>query len=363
MDDSLILNFLRLVRNGRNPLHGCEVFTFGDLKMLDNGPYRTDEEGLRRQHATRGHAAEVALVVHVKGSVAEVWRFRDLRVSMEQPAGSKVFSFSGVGRLVVSEQQAESLKMLVRIVFAYLRIHELFVVIEESDPQDVVVRLVIDTDNLPRLERDTYVEKVWTVEKLISVKVAYNALWRASIGTEVVLLGVNNTATTTREYVSSEQRVGSAPRQGSESLGSGRLILTPPFAFAPFSSSIGSNHLSQRWFKSLSFGLSDNFLPCATTAVGDSTNPHLRTSSQLTMSATVAVRGTCTPAVRGFSFAKVPTFSAAEDEASFGDESGPQSVVEQLYELLDVCDNAVLKEAHIDIFNVLDALEKTVFDM
>ncbi|RNF05101.1 uncharacterized protein Tco025E_07865 [Trypanosoma conorhini] len=358
MDDTLIPKFLRLVRNGRTPLKGCEVFTFGDLQMLDLGPCFADEEILQAHRAKKGMASQVALVVSVKGAVAEIWRFQDYRVPSVMSPNSKTPSAAAVSQgLVITEQQENSLRILIRVIFAHLRIHELFVDIAYIDASDIVLRLVVDVDELPHLEKDSCVRKVWAVEGLVSVSVTYNRLWRASLKREEDPVTVSNVVTTVKGEFTADPRVGSALVPCSESVGSGRSFPTPRFAPAPLPSSVGSSFLPQKWPKSPTLGLSEFSLPLASTAVADNSYSYYKTPSQGAVAAAVAARGIRTPAVRGYTFASVPTFAAHMTDTPSDDESDMTSTQGQLHELLEICEVS-LHEATISIQEVLSTLEK-----
>ncbi|EKG05688.1 hypothetical protein TCSYLVIO_003233 [Trypanosoma cruzi] len=358
MDDTLIVKLLRLVRNGRSPLKGCETFIFGDLHMLDRGPCLADEETLQAHQAKKGLASQVALVVYVKGAIAEIWRFQDFRVPGVMSPNSKMPSAIAASQgLAITEQQGNSLKILIRVIFAYLRIHELFVDITYVDAGDIVLRLVVDMDELPRLETDSCVKKVWAVDGLVSVIVTYNRLWRASLKQEGDMILVSNTATNVKGECPAEQRVGSVLAHCSDSVGSGRSFPTPHFAPAPLPSSVGSSLLLQKWPKSPTLGMSEFSLPLASTSMTDNNYSYYKTPSQGAVAVAVAACGTRTPAVRGFTFASVPTFAAHVNDSASEGESDGTSNQEQLHELLEICEVS-LREATTGVQEVLDILEK-----
>ncbi|RNF12257.1 hypothetical protein TraAM80_00404 [Trypanosoma rangeli] len=358
MDDALMPKLLRLVRNGRTPLKGCNVFIFGNLQMLDLGPCFEDEEALQAHRSKKGMSSEVALVVSVKGAVAEIWRFQDYRVASVMSPNSKAsFSTAASQGVVITEQQWNSLEILIRVIFAYLRIHEIFVDIADIDASDIVLRLVVDMDELPRLEKDSCVRRLWAVEGLVSVSVTYNQLWRAFLKREENKVMVSNAAATAKGEIIAEQRVGTALVPCSESVGSGRSILTPHFAPGPLPSSVGSSFLLQKWPKSPTLPLSDFSLPLTSTAVADNSYSYYKTPSQGAVAAAVAAHGTRTQAVRGYTFASVPTFAAHITDSHSDRESDTTSSQELLHELLEVCEVS-LHEATISIHEVLAILEK-----
>ncbi|KEG14650.1 hypothetical protein DQ04_00361120 [Trypanosoma grayi] len=364
MDDTLILSFLRLVRNGRSHTREDNTFILGDLRMLDEGPYVADREALQTQRLTKGSLSQVALAVCVKGAVAEIWYFRDLRVpNLSSPKLPPPYASSAFQGTSLTFQQENSLKTLVRVVYAYLRIHELFVEIMGMDMHEVATCLVVDMNELPHLEKDLCEKKVWEVEGLLSIKVIYNCLWRTSLGNQTVTFtAVNSTVSTSRRVENiAEQRIGSAPGIGSESIGSGLSLPTPHFAPAPPPSSIGSGMLSisQKCPKSPTIPLPEIFLPHAMTAMADSL-VFFKTPVMGAVAAALADRGTCTAAVRCHNFAPVSAFVAAGSNSSEDDKM--QSIADELHDLLDACDGATLHEVPVDLNEVLDMLEKKPLD-
>ncbi|KAH9579849.1 hypothetical protein LSM04_002953 [Trypanosoma melophagium] len=371
MEDALILNFIRLVRNGRGFVMSREVFRWGDLHMMDNGAYEKDEEDLRKHRYRRGPSYPVFLVVYVKRSVAEVWKFHDFRstgikavnstLTTTNTTSSSSIAFHGV---MLTEQYEASLKTLVSVIYAYLRIHELYLDIMDADPDDVSAQLVLENEELPKLEPDSCTKQVWAIEGLLGVNVTYNRLWRTFLKNKAVPVNISNTTSpsiTGNVKMDSipEHNLGSAAAQGSDSIGSGRSMPTPHFAPAPLPSSAGSGQMgiSQKFFRSPSFGIPELFLPHAATNMSDAhsffTQPSFGAAA-----AAVAAHGTRTPAVRGYSFVSVPTFAALGSDSLSGEENDAASVDDQLHELLEICDTIHIQESFVELSDVLNILDK-----
>ncbi|ORC90881.1 uncharacterized protein TM35_000073050 [Trypanosoma theileri] len=365
MEDALILNFIRLVRNGRRCVMAHEVFRWGDLHMMDNGAYEKDEEDLRKHRCKKGLPSPVYLVVSVKGSVAEVWKFQDFRSTTTKTIINSTLTPSSIAfqGVMLNEQYEASLKTLVSVIYAYLRIHELYLDIMDTDPDDVSLQLVLENEELPKLELDSCTKQVWAVEGLLGVNVTYNRLWRTFMKNKAVPVNISNETHSTAVNVKTdylvEPHVGSTAAQGSDSMGSGRSLPTPHFAPAPLPSSMGSGQMgiSQKFFRSPPFAIPEIFLPHAATNINDShsffTSPSLGAAA-----AAVAGHGTRTPAVRGYSFVSVPTFAALGSDSQSGDENDMISVDDQLHELLEICDTVHIQESFVELSDVLNILDK-----
>lgn len=129
----LVVNFLRLIRNARSPHyedheHGPSTFHFGGLRMNDSGPYTEAEAawheamdaGRRRDGDDYVFSGPLHLAVRLNDIVVEVWTLRDYREVHTEHSVPTNF------------EQLEHLNTLVRVVFAHLRMQDIYAVVVQS---------------------------------------------------------------------------------------------------------------------------------------------------------------------------------------------------------------------------------------
>lgn len=370
MDDDLILNLVRLVRNGRVLARGCEEFIFGGVRMMDCGPCTEDYARLQDYYAKEGNLSEVALVVSIRGAIVEIWRFQDFRsLKVPFPAPSSAHQANSAA----AKMQAY-LKIFVRVIFAYLRIHELFSELTNIRISDVEAKLVTDMGEVPTLEADTCSKSVWAVDGVASVKVLYNKLWRIPSPNPKTSPLIDSNTTPRENSVIELLRLratapvpintrgdrcgGSLLGMGSDSAGSARSVPSPLFAPSQMPSSVGSTRLSftNNPMKSPMLQVSYNPLPCATNT--DDSFPLFRPLPQADIAAVLARGEALTPAVRGHTFSNTPSFVAGGGYSSSGEDEGDVACTDdQLVDLLEICDGISILEEAIDINMVLQRLD------
>nr|CCD17549.1 unnamed protein product [Trypanosoma congolense IL3000] len=370
MDDNLLLNLIRLVRNGRLLVRGCEVFNFGGLRMMDCGPYIEDYARLKNS-ADCDSSLQAFLSVYIRDVVVEVWHFEDFRTMMYTPSSQ---DYNRQCSPANGKSEA-ALSTLARVIFAYLRVHELYADIIQARATDVSVKVFTDPCEVPTLEPDMSSTKVWAIEGLVSIKVTYNRLWHRLLSPKLLppLVSVltycdsslnelpRTKQTAPIEMVNAlDSRCGAVITVGSDSAGSGCSMPTPLFAPVPLPGSLGSGRFGHTYnaMRSPILGALDTFImpPSVTTANNTSFIVPL---SQGAAGAAILSGEVVTPAVPDHSFSAIPTFMDISG-FSWSEECGNDSCCasDQLVELLEICDNVSLSEQPISITAVVENLGK-----
>lgn len=272
----LLVNLLRLIRDSRSPFyddheHGDTPFHFGGLRMSDSGPFKDAEDvwasfaakaqvpgkDVRTGLPPRGSsfAGPLTLVVSVEGVVVEHWIVEDYREDHTEHSIPRDY------------EQLEEINALVRLLYAYLRIQDVYALVLQKctqrgtlvvPPSSTTTRTYCDdsdsnaasvtgytsggsvclrvygteedcpaiTDTFPRMQR-------WTTGDLVSVTVHTNVLWRSQLMHTIV--PTHTPSTTTAAALNSPTAADAAslhtapvPVPGSAALSSPNSVVRSP---------------------------------------------------------------------------------------------------------------------------------------
>nr|CCC48485.1 conserved hypothetical protein [Trypanosoma vivax Y486] len=358
MENALILSFIRLVRDGRLPARVCTSFVWGDMHMQDSGFHPEDVEKLPSGGCSATH---VALIVYIKNVLVEIWRFQDLRTPNADDSGNSN------GSSVLTEKQETSLSTVVRVIFAYLRVHELYAEIMEASADDISIKLVLSMDGVPQLKSETSSRKTWSVEGLVTVEMEYDPLWRLhtiptpkSIPARRTGVETNATPHITIADGSAEPRSVISPLEEHESAATGLSLPTPIFAPASFPSSVGSGRLSYSLnpIKNSPFRLES--CPQQSILPHTESPPFFKPLPQRAAAAAILANGAVTPFTQRHTHAFTPIFASDETNPLSDSEDDVSNPSNQLSRLLSICERSSLRSATVDMREVLKKLEGTM---
>lgn len=216
----------RLITNSRGRrTSATSQYLLGNISILDGGP---------PSYMSIPNLEVVFFEVAVGGVPLEIWKIEQYHNPQVVSAGQR--------------------NVLLRNIFAYLKISEMHTDTQEMDPYVSVVA----ADHLPNLRDEQWQKIVWSLDGFVSIQLYSNLLWKRHLDDEIAKSAKQQQAEDEREKMSVPPATSSSHR-GENFVGSVRSVKsgslpTPPLAPQPAPVVVGS-------FGSLKTGTSPGWFP------------------------------------------------------------------------------------------------------